>query len=82
MNTFVNISNPFFFVILLSVFQDSERIEKVSRRMQELEVVENNIKVLTEMLAYYSPGSANQSEKDIMKVQLVTHITFIKISLL
>ena len=41
-------------------------MEKVSRRMNELETVNNNVKLLNEMLVHYNPSSVD-SEKDIMK---------------
>ena len=45
-----------------------EKTEKKSKRMQELETVNNNIKLLTEMLQHYSNGSS-QSDKEILKVR-------------
>ena len=57
-------------VSLTSVFQiqDAERMDKVSKRMTELETVGNNIKLLTEMLQHYSPNSSSDGERDLMKV--------------
>ncbi|XP_074647266.1 ADP-ribosylation factor-binding protein GGA1-like isoform X2 [Tubulanus polymorphus] len=47
------------------VKQESERQEKVTRRITELETVNNNIKLLSEMLNEYNP-STTQSERDVM----------------
>jgi len=43
-------------------------MEKVSKRMQQIETVNNNIKVLKEMLTHYKESSASEAEKDLMKV--------------
>lgn len=43
-------------------------MEKVSKRMQQIETVSNNIKVLKEMLTHYKENSASEAEKDLMKV--------------
>ena len=50
------------------VKQDAERMEKVSRRVTELETVGNNIKLLHEMLMAYSGESGSEADKDLMKV--------------
>ncbi len=44
-------------------------MEKVSRRMQQLETVSNNIKLLTEMLNYVQTNKAQESEQEVMKVR-------------
>ncbi|KAL5018234.1 hypothetical protein ScPMuIL_003956 [Solemya velum] len=49
------------------VKQDNDRMEKVSRRINQLETVNNNVKLLTEMLQNYSPGNSSQSDREIMK---------------
>lgn len=49
------------------VKQDAERIEKVSKRVTELETVNNNLKLLSEMLAHYDPNTATESDKEVMK---------------
>ena len=51
------------------VKQDMERMEKKSKRTLELETVNNNVKLLTEMLQHYSPGSATESDQEILKVR-------------
>ena len=44
-------------------------MEKVSRRVTELETVGNNIKLLAEMLQHYSASSSSEGERDLMKVR-------------
>ena len=51
--------------------QDAERMEKVSRRVTELETVGNNIKLLAEMLQHYSASLSSEGERDLMKVRSV-----------
>ena len=51
-----------------SRLQDSDRMEKVSKRVQELETVNNNMKVLEEMMEHSRQGDATQAERDVMKV--------------
>ena len=51
------------------VKQDAERMEKVSRRVTELDTVGNNIKLLHEMLMAYSGDSGSEADKDLMKVK-------------
>jgi hypothetical protein len=48
--------------------QDAERTEKVSKRVHELDIVYNNVKLLNDMLQNHQPGFATQSDKEIMKV--------------
>ncbi|ELU12059.1 hypothetical protein CAPTEDRAFT_52512, partial [Capitella teleta] len=49
------------------VKQDAERLEKVSKRVQQIETVGNNVKLLMEMLAHHQPGNSSESDRDIMK---------------
>ncbi|XP_052766224.1 ADP-ribosylation factor-binding protein GGA1-like isoform X3 [Mya arenaria] len=49
------------------VKQDSDRIERVSRRINELEAIHSNVKLLNEMVSCYSPQSTTESEKEMMK---------------
>jgi ADP-ribosylation factor-binding protein GGA len=51
-----------------------ERMEKASKRMQELETVTNNIQLLSDMLNHYSADTATSSELDVMKVRERTGI--------
>ena len=50
------------------VKQDAERMDRKSKRMQELETVNNNVKLLNEMLQHYSTTTATEADTDIMKV--------------
>lgn len=43
-------------------------MDKISKRMSELETINNNVSVLSEMLEHYSSESATQSDTDTMKV--------------
>ncbi|XP_053392440.1 ADP-ribosylation factor-binding protein GGA1-like isoform X2 [Mercenaria mercenaria] len=49
------------------VKQDTERMEKVSRRINELETIHANSKLLNEMVNHYNPQSTTESEKEMMK---------------
>jgi len=50
------------------VSKDAERTEKLSQRLQQLDVTYNNVKLLTDMLHHYQPDTAAESDKEIMKV--------------
>jgi hypothetical protein len=52
----------------LNIVQDAVRIEKVSKRTRQLETVNNNIKLLNDMLQSCMSGSFTTSDKEIMKV--------------
>ncbi|CAD5122501.1 DgyrCDS10925 [Dimorphilus gyrociliatus] len=49
------------------VKQDAERMEKISKRTSELETVNNNVKLLNEMLNVYHNANTAQSDREIMK---------------
>ncbi|XP_036369850.1 ADP-ribosylation factor-binding protein GGA1 isoform X2 [Octopus sinensis] len=49
------------------VQQDADRIDKISKRVSELETINNNVSVLSEMLEHYGTESASQSDRDTMK---------------
>ncbi|KAK3580716.1 hypothetical protein CHS0354_005721 [Potamilus streckersoni] len=49
------------------VKQDAERMEKVSQRINDLETINNNTKLLREMVGHYNPSTTSQSEKETMK---------------
>lgn len=49
------------------VKQDAEKNEKVSRRIRELDNVNNNLKLLVEMLDQYDAATSTASECDVMK---------------
>ncbi len=52
---------------LVFTFQEEDRLEKFSKRVQELETVSNNVKLLNEMLIAYHSG-LSESEQETMKV--------------
>lgn len=43
-------------------------MEKISKRVNAIEEVNNNVKLLTEMVMSHSQGSASGSSEDLMKV--------------
>ncbi|KAL3877707.1 hypothetical protein ACJMK2_035373 [Sinanodonta woodiana] len=49
------------------VKQDAERMEKVSQRINDLETINNNTKLLREMIGHYNPSTTSKSEKETMK---------------
>ncbi|CAF0734273.1 unnamed protein product [Didymodactylos carnosus] len=49
------------------VKKDEEKTEKLSNRVTELEKINNNIRVLTEMLVHYNHSSVTDAEKETMK---------------
>ncbi|XP_060578279.1 ADP-ribosylation factor-binding protein GGA1-like isoform X2 [Ruditapes philippinarum] len=49
------------------VKQDTERMEKVSRRINELETIHANSKLLHEMTNHFNPQTSTDSEKEMMK---------------
>ncbi|XP_013380934.1 ADP-ribosylation factor-binding protein GGA1-like [Lingula anatina] len=49
------------------VKQDAEKTEKKARRHTELETVNNNVKLLGDMLSHYKPGEGTASDIEIMK---------------
>lgn len=53
-------------------------MQKVTKRINTLEEVNINVKLLTEMLSHYNKDSSTESDKDIIKVctlaQTHTHI--------
>ncbi|XP_059537586.1 ADP-ribosylation factor-binding protein GGA1 isoform X1 [Myotis daubentonii] len=53
------------------VQEDQKRMEKISKRVSAIEEVNNNVKLLTEMVMSHSQGgAAAQSSEDLMKVRL------------
>jgi hypothetical protein len=46
-------------------------MDKVSRRINQLQEINNNIKLLNEMLAHYSKEVSSESDRDMMKVSNV-----------
>ncbi|KAL4240768.1 gamma adaptin ear containing [Mactra antiquata] len=49
------------------VKQDSERMEKVSRRINELETIHANAKLLNEMVSHYNPQTTTDADREMMK---------------
>uniref|UniRef100_A0A8C3S1I3 Golgi associated, gamma adaptin ear containing, ARF binding protein 3 n=1 Tax=Chelydra serpentina TaxID=8475 RepID=A0A8C3S1I3_CHESE len=47
--------------------KDEARIQKVTKRMHTLEEVNNNVKLLTEMLVHYSKEDSSEADKELMK---------------
>lgn len=45
-------------------------MEKISKRVNAIEEVNNNVKLLTEMVMSHSQGAASSSSEDLMKVHL------------
>ena len=57
----------------MSVFdtlKDEARIQKVTKRMHTLEEVNNNVKLLNEMLVHYSKEDSSEADRELMKVSL------------
>ncbi|XP_067403632.1 ADP-ribosylation factor-binding protein GGA3 isoform X2 [Emydura macquarii macquarii] len=49
------------------VKEDEARIQKVTKRMHTLEEVNNNVKLLNEMLVHYSKEDSTEADKELMK---------------
>nr|XP_005302519.1 ADP-ribosylation factor-binding protein GGA1 isoform X1 [Chrysemys picta bellii] len=49
------------------VQEDQKRMEKISKRTNAIEEVNNNVKLLTEMVTNYSKGETTVSSEDLMK---------------
>uniref|UniRef100_A0A670XTI3 Golgi associated, gamma adaptin ear containing, ARF binding protein 3 n=1 Tax=Pseudonaja textilis TaxID=8673 RepID=A0A670XTI3_PSETE len=49
------------------VKEDEARIQKVTKRMHTLEEVNNNVKLLNEMLVHYSKEYSSEADKELMK---------------
>ncbi|XP_010000954.1 PREDICTED: ADP-ribosylation factor-binding protein GGA3 [Chaetura pelagica] len=49
------------------VKEDEARIQKVTRRLHTLEEVNNNVKLLNEMLAHYSKEESSEADRELMK---------------
>lgn len=48
--------------------QDEARIQKVTKRLHTLEEVNNNVKLLHEMLLHYSQECSSEADRELMKV--------------
>ncbi|XP_019370794.1 PREDICTED: ADP-ribosylation factor-binding protein GGA1 [Gavialis gangeticus] len=49
------------------VQEDQKRMEKISKRVNAIEEVNNNVKLLTEMVTSYTKGETTESNEDLMK---------------
>ncbi|XP_029445957.1 ADP-ribosylation factor-binding protein GGA1 isoform X2 [Rhinatrema bivittatum] len=49
------------------VQEDQKRMEKISKRVNAIEEVNNNVKLLTEMLNNYTKGETSEGNEDLMK---------------
>lgn len=49
------------------VQEDQKRMEKISKRVNAIEEVNNNVKLLTEMVMSHSQGAPSSSSEDLMK---------------
>ncbi|NWU91247.1 GGA3 protein, partial [Upupa epops] len=49
------------------VKEDEARIQKVTKRMHTLEEVNNNVKLLNEMLVHYSKDDSSEADRELMK---------------
>uniref|UniRef100_A0A8C3LNP5 Golgi associated, gamma adaptin ear containing, ARF binding protein 1 n=1 Tax=Chrysolophus pictus TaxID=9089 RepID=A0A8C3LNP5_CHRPC len=49
------------------MLRDQKRMEKISKRVNAIEEVNNNVKLLTEMVTNYSKGETTESNEDLMK---------------
>ena len=52
----------------IKIQKDEIKTEKISTRINELEQINNNIKLLTEMLDEYVKNKVTSSEKETIKV--------------
>lgn len=50
-------------------FQEEERLDRVSKRVQDLETVSNNVKLLDDMLQKFVKGSGASENLEIMHVR-------------
>ena len=52
-----------------AVKKDDKRMDRLKKKLEELDMIQNNIKLLSELLAHYNPDSG-ETEKQLMKVSL------------
>ena len=50
-----------------AVKKDDRRMDKLKKKLEELDMIQNNIKLLNELLAHYKPNSG-ETERQLMKV--------------
>lgn len=61
-----------FFFLLLHFSQDEARMQKITKRMNTLEEVNNNVRLLNEMLAHYCKDDSTEGDKELMMVTLTS----------
>ena len=66
----MNLYRETHFLYLLYTLKDEARIQKVTKRMHTLEEVNNNVKLLNEMLVHYSKEDSSEADRELMKVGL------------
>ncbi len=49
--------------------QDEKRMERLKKRLDELELVQNNIRLLGELLAHFKPDSGSEDERSLIRVR-------------
>lgn len=52
-----------------AVKKDDKRMDRLKKKLEELDMIQNNIKLLNELLAHYNPDSG-ETEKQLMKVSI------------
>lgn len=57
-------------MIKTMVKEDNDRVERLSKRLSELETVRNNTKLLSEMLEHYHKNGGASEDTEIMRVRL------------
>uniref|UniRef100_A0A8B9V2H2 Golgi associated, gamma adaptin ear containing, ARF binding protein 3 n=1 Tax=Anas zonorhyncha TaxID=75864 RepID=A0A8B9V2H2_9AVES len=55
------------FHVSVYTLKDEARIQKVTKRMHTLEEVNNNVKLLNEMLVHYSKEESSEADRELMK---------------
>lgn len=53
-----------------AVKKDDKRMDRLKKKLEELDMIQNNIKLLNELLVHYNPDSG-VTEKQLMKVSLL-----------
>ena len=53
--------------------QDDKRMEKLKKRLEDLDLINNNIKLLNEMLSHYKEDSA-EHERTIIEVSKIVKL--------
>lgn len=60
-----------FKLVIYFELKDVDKMERTSRRINELEQINNNTKLLMEMLDHCSPESSSKADLDMMKVRIL-----------